>query len=50
MVIEESAAAGRLTHHGVGYFFCSSTCQELFEASPGSYTPVEASPLTDNPE
>lgn len=37
MSIEESAAAGRATHEGVTYHFCSAACQEQFEAEPEKY-------------
>lgn len=37
MSIQESAAAGRATHEGVTYHFCSSACQEQFEAEPDKY-------------
>ncbi len=37
MVIEEAAAAGHATRLGIIYFFCSSACQQLFEADPGRY-------------
>ena len=37
MAIEESAAAGSVTHEGKTYYFCSSACQGRFEADPGQY-------------
>ncbi len=37
MSIEESAAAGSITHEGTVYYFCSITCQERFEAEPSQY-------------
>ncbi|MHB8313820.1 MAG: YHS domain-containing protein [Candidatus Dormibacteria bacterium] len=38
MAIEESSAAGRTTREGITYFFCSSACQQRFEADPQQYT------------
>lgn len=37
MTVEESAAAGSLTHNGLTYYFCSPACQERFEADPDTY-------------
>ena len=37
MTIEESAAAASVTHNGVTYHFCSSTCQERFMAEPNTF-------------
>ena len=39
MAIEESAAAGTATYEGKTYYFCSSSCQQRFEADPGQYAP-----------
>lgn len=37
MTIEEAKAAGSATHGGVTYYFCSTSCQEQFEAEPDKY-------------
>lgn len=37
MSVEESAAAGSATHQGTTYYFCSSACQQRFEAEPDKY-------------
>ena len=37
MTVEESAAAGSTTHDGQDWYFCSSTCQQTFEADPAKY-------------
>jgi Cu+-exporting ATPase len=37
MSIEESTAAGNITHEGTTYYFCSIACQEQFEAEPSRY-------------
>jgi Cu+-exporting ATPase len=39
MTIEESAAAGSITHDGQTYYFCSSGCQQRFQADPVQYAP-----------
>lgn len=49
MLIQESAAAGSTTHHGTTYFFCSSTCRELFNASPGHYPMASSAAGTARP-
>lgn len=38
--IDEAKAAGKVTHLGVTYYFCSKDCKERFEESPGSYAGV----------
>ncbi|HEY1240777.1 MAG TPA: YHS domain-containing protein [Bryobacteraceae bacterium] len=38
--VDEAKAAGKLTHLGATYYFCSRTCKQAFEASPGTYTGV----------
>jgi YHS domain-containing protein len=38
--VNEEKAAGKITHAGVTYYFCSSQCKRSFEDSPGSYTGV----------
>ncbi len=37
MSIEESAAAGNITHEGTVYYFCSIACLERFEGEPSQY-------------
>ncbi len=37
MAIEEPAAAGSATREGKTYYFCSSSCEQGFEADPGRY-------------
>ncbi len=38
--VDEAKSAGKVTHLGVTYYFCSKECKERFEQSPGSYTGV----------
>ncbi|MBN9096345.1 MULTISPECIES: YHS domain-containing protein [Pandoraea] len=37
MTVEERTAAGHTSHRGVTYYFCSTSCQQRFEADPGKY-------------
>lgn len=37
MAVAEEGAAGRATHNGTKYFFCSSSCEHKFVHSPGRY-------------
>lgn len=37
MTLEESAAAASNTYAGTTYYFCSDSCQELFQADPKTY-------------
>lgn len=37
MQVEESKAAGSLTHSGITYYFCSPKCQGDFQANPDKY-------------
>jgi Cu+-exporting ATPase len=37
MQVEESKAAGSLTHRGITYYFCSPKCQHDFEGAPDKY-------------
>jgi P-type Cu+ transporter len=39
MPIDQSNAAGTLTHAGAAYYFCSGACQARFEADPAKYAP-----------
>lgn len=41
MTIDESEAAGQTTHEGMTYYFCSTACQEQFEADPDKYTAAD---------
>ncbi|HEX6198440.1 MAG TPA: HAD-IA family hydrolase [Jiangellaceae bacterium] len=41
MTIEQSTAAASVTYHGSAYFFCSTACQEQFQADPDRYTAPE---------
>jgi YHS domain-containing protein len=38
--VDESKAAGKATHLGAEYYFCSKACKHAFEESPGTYTGV----------
>lgn len=38
MTIEQSTAPALVTYHGSAYFFCSTACQEQFQADPDRYT------------
>ena len=38
--VDDAKAAGKATHLGVTYYFCSKACQQAFEDSPGTYTGV----------
>jgi Cu+-exporting ATPase len=38
MSIEASTAAGTISHGDTTYYFCSSSCQERFEADPDQFT------------
>ncbi len=35
--VDEEKAAGKTTHAGVTYYFCSRECQRAFEETPGQY-------------
>ncbi|MDA8040234.1 MAG: YHS domain-containing protein [Actinomycetota bacterium] len=37
MTVDESAATGSASYEGATYYFCSSACQERFEAEPEMY-------------
>lgn len=49
MMIDPETAAGRTSHQGTTYFFCSTQCLRQFESDPARYTgapagmPVDAS-------
>jgi adenylate cyclase len=38
MAVDPQRAAGRLTHEGVEYHFCSLRCAQAFAAAPDRYT------------
>ena len=38
--VDEGKAAGKITHVGVTYYFCSRACKAAFEESPGTYAGV----------
>jgi Cu+-exporting ATPase len=42
MAIDVSAAAGSATYAGRTYRFCSSACQQRFEADPAQYVKQDA--------
>ena len=37
MSIDPKAAAGTVEHAGRAYHFCSSSCQQKFQANPSQY-------------
>ncbi|MBI5752139.1 MAG: YHS domain-containing protein, partial [Hydrogenophilales bacterium] len=37
MNVEEQSAAGKLTHEGTVYYFCSADCLGKFKANPAAY-------------
>ena len=37
MEIDEKKAAGRTTHEGKTYYFCSAGCKATFESAPARY-------------
>jgi len=37
MMVDEKKAAGRATHKGKTYFFCSKGCEEKFTKEPDKY-------------
>ena len=37
MNVDEKKAAGRTTHEGKTYYFCSTGCKTKFDANPGQY-------------
>jgi P-type Cu+ transporter len=49
MKVEPAAAAGRATHKGTTFYFCSDWCLKKFEASPASFVPSEAAPTQIDP-
>jgi P-type Cu+ transporter len=36
MTVDEQTAAGTVVHNGTPYYFCSSACQQTFQANPGA--------------
>lgn len=46
MMVDPDAAAGRSTHDGVEYSFCSVGCLEQFEANPASFVGPSAKPTS----
>jgi len=42
MEVDLDNAAGHTEYDGNDYYFCSTTCQQKFEASPTSYVNQEA--------
>lgn len=40
MEVDEPSAAGKSTHDGKTYYFCSTGCRESFEKDPGRYLPT----------
>jgi YHS domain-containing protein len=44
MMIDPDTAAGRATHQGTTYYFCSTQCLRQFQADPARY--VGTSPST----
>ena len=37
MQVDPAKAAGSSVHDGRTYYFCSPTCKQKFDASPGQY-------------
>ena len=37
MNVDEEKAAGKATHNGKTYYFCSPKCKENFEKAPDKY-------------
>lgn len=46
MSVDPNSAAGRTTHQGVQYFFCSTHCLAKFQADPERYLHGEPEPMT----
>ena len=40
MQIEAEDAAGQVEYEGTTYYFCSSMCEQKFEADPAQYAAV----------
>lgn len=45
MAVEESKAAGRFSHEGRTYYFCSTRCMREFEADPAAFVRAETTPV-----
>jgi len=37
MTVEEGKEAGKATHAGTTYWFCSSSCERKFKEAPGKF-------------
>ena len=37
MTIDSATAAGKSTHQGTTYFFCSAACKQRFDAEPSKF-------------
>lgn len=44
MSVDERDAAGRLSHQGKDYFFCSDSCLQKFRAAPDRFAPAVTAP------
>lgn len=42
MDVEEGKEAGKETHAGATYLFCSASCQRKFKDGPGKYAKAKA--------
>ena len=42
MEVDEEEAPGHTEYDGNDYFFCSKSCEQKFEESPGQYINAEA--------